>query len=235
VDPKSLGEKRINQKREEQAILETQPFGGYSSASVLVLLLANLFPLFGVLFFSWSLQNVLFLYWSETAVVGLFSVLRVPLAAVNSTRTPRLIVVISFITGFGGFMLGHALFLVMLFIPFISLEATSLEAIFLEAAKIFLEPISWGFVALILSHGFSFVKNYLIGGEWKIADVKDIIARPLVRMVFMHIALIFGLLPTIIFGQSLPILGLLIALKIMLDAGFHVQEHTQVRKISSPS
>jgi len=36
------------------------------------LILSNLVPLFGVLFFGWSISTILILYWSENAIIGFY-------------------------------------------------------------------------------------------------------------------------------------------------------------------
>ena len=50
--------------------------GVWRTPSVLVLLLANLVPLAGVVFFGWSVFPVMLLFWLENVVVGVFHVLK---------------------------------------------------------------------------------------------------------------------------------------------------------------
>jgi hypothetical protein len=49
--------------------------------SVIALLLANLVPVFGVLFFHWEVFPLMFLFWSENVIVGAFNVLKMLCAA----------------------------------------------------------------------------------------------------------------------------------------------------------
>jgi hypothetical protein len=52
-----------------------------ASRSALVLVVANLIPLGGVLFFGWSLWTILVLYWLENGIVGVWAVARILTAA----------------------------------------------------------------------------------------------------------------------------------------------------------
>jgi hypothetical protein len=44
--------------------------------TVLFLIAVNLIPLFGVLFFGWSLFSIMFLYWIENGIIGFFNILK---------------------------------------------------------------------------------------------------------------------------------------------------------------
>ncbi|MDH3417747.1 MAG: DUF6498-containing protein, partial [Gammaproteobacteria bacterium] len=47
-----------------------------SRPSAIVLIVANLVPLFGVLFLGWRVFDVIILYWAENVVIGVINVLR---------------------------------------------------------------------------------------------------------------------------------------------------------------
>lgn len=51
-----------------------------TTRSAILLLVANLIPLIGVLFFGWSLLTILVLYWLENGIVGLWNVPKIILA-----------------------------------------------------------------------------------------------------------------------------------------------------------
>jgi hypothetical protein len=59
-----------------------------TSRSAILLLLANLIPLVGVLFFGWSLLTILVLYWLENGIVGFWNVPRIIMA--RGSMIPRL-------------------------------------------------------------------------------------------------------------------------------------------------
>ncbi len=49
---------------------------GSSVGAVVALLVANLVPLVGVLWFGWNVWTILTIYWLENGVVGVFNVLK---------------------------------------------------------------------------------------------------------------------------------------------------------------
>ena len=51
-----------------------------SKPSVLTLLVANLVPLYGVLFLSWNVFTLLIVFWMENVVVGVFNVFKMVFA-----------------------------------------------------------------------------------------------------------------------------------------------------------
>ena len=48
--------------------------------AVVSLIVANLIPLYGALFLGWSVGSLVVLYWCETAVIGFYSILKLPFA-----------------------------------------------------------------------------------------------------------------------------------------------------------
>lgn len=57
------------------------PFKGHFLWSALVLILANLSCLLGIVFFDWTAMDILWLYWMETFIVGIFNILKMLSAA----------------------------------------------------------------------------------------------------------------------------------------------------------
>lgn len=103
-----------------------------TSRTAILLLLANLIPLVGVLFFDWSLLTILVLYWLENGIVGLWNVPRIilaqgslvpssptgaatsglirPRAAARLSAIPRTAMAIFFAFHYGMFWLVHGIF-----------------------------------------------------------------------------------------------------------------------------
>src|SRR4051794_13280890 len=55
--------------------------------SVIALVLANLVPVFGVLVLHWEVFPLMFLFWSENVIVGVFNVLKM---LVNQPASPAI-------------------------------------------------------------------------------------------------------------------------------------------------
>ena len=80
-------------------------------------------------------------------------------------------------------------------------------------------------VALALSHGFSYVWNYLGKGEFRRVAIPALMAGPYARVVVLHVALIGGGFLVMILNSPLGGLVLLLALKVCVDVVAHVREH----------
>ncbi|HRQ88290.1 MAG TPA: DUF6498-containing protein, partial [Bacteroidia bacterium] len=73
--------------------------------SAAALVLANLIPLFGAIFWGWSVFEIVLLYWAENVVVGLYAILRI-LAAGQFPTAWGDFVAKSFVAGFFTFHYG---------------------------------------------------------------------------------------------------------------------------------
>jgi hypothetical protein len=75
------------------------------SLSIQALTVANLVPLFGVVFLDWDAAAIVLLYWLENLIIGLLNVLRMILVKVESPskRFQKLFMIPFFCVHFGGF------------------------------------------------------------------------------------------------------------------------------------
>jgi len=79
--------------------------------------------------------------------------------------------------------------------------------------------------ALFLSHGVSFVRNYIIAGEYKIARPKELMGQSYSRIVVMHIAILAGAFLSFSIGSPAGVLVVLIVLKTIIDIKLHLRQH----------
>jgi len=189
--------------------------------SVVALLVANLFPLYGVLFLGWDLFGLIVVYWMETGVIGLFAILNIALIA----GWMALLLVPFFIVHFGGFMAGHMVFLIQLFGPRPGTRFSEIPS-FLhdEVAR---QGLWLAVVALFLSHGVAFVVYVVtpyLRRRWQgmkvitpDAEFGPIMVAPYLRIVVMHVTIIFGAVLVVGFGGKVAFFILLIALKTTVD------------------
>jgi hypothetical protein len=189
-----------------------------ASPSTLVLIFANLVPVFGALAWGWDLSTVMVLYWAESAVIGLFNVLKIILVG----GWGSVLAVPFFLGHFGGFMAVHFLFIYTLFVkgPEDSASSQGLA----EVAGLFASL--WpALLMLFLSHAYSFYRNFLGRGEFRGRQVKDQMSEPYSRIIFMHLVLIIGGGLSLFLGGPTPVLIGVIALKILFDVRAHLREH----------
>jgi hypothetical protein len=185
-----------------------------------VLLLANLVPVFGTLAWGWDLANVMVLYWAESAVIGLFNILKIIVIG----RWGAVLAVPFFLGHFGGFMAVHFLFIYTLFVK--GPDAAGPDAGLADVASLFIGL--WpALVMLFISHAYSFYRNFLGRGEFRGRTVSEQMHEPYSRIIFMHLVLIFGGgLSMALGGPTLVLVGV-IALKIWFDVRAHLKEHAR--------
>ena len=189
-----------------------------ASPSTIMLIIANLAPIAGSVFFSWNLGDVMVLYWAESAIIGLFNVGKIIIIG----RWAALLMGPFFIGHFGGFMAVHFLFLYTIFVS-PQMGAAS-ENELADVAQLFITL--WpALAALFISHAFSFYKNFLGRHEYRGRTVNQQMSEPYSRIIFMHLILIFGGGLVMVLGDPTPILILVIGLKIYFDIKAHLKQH----------
>ena len=198
--------------------------GRFSTA---VLVAANLLPLAGVLFWNWDVFLLLLLFWCENVVIGLFGIARLIVAGKTENTTEGLILPLFFLVHYGGFMFGHFMVLFAMFSS--GAEEGGQLAKPVDFYGMVVEKLNWvAFVALFVSHGWSFVENYLGREEYENLTPGQAMALPYRRMIITHVALIVGGFFLVETGQPLAGLILLILMKIGLDVIFHRKEHQKL-------
>jgi hypothetical protein len=179
---------------------------------------SNLVPLVGVLLLGWDLGVILLLYWAESAVILLFSLLKMAEAA----GWGALFLVPFFLFHAGGFMAVHLVFLVALFVREPAAGWGSL-----------VRDVGLGVLAFLLSHGYSYVANHRRRGE-AYGKPQDVMGAFYGRIVLMHLTIIFGGFLAMALGQPAWALALLVALKTAADARAHLKERRKRAPPPSP-
>jgi len=205
----------------EKEVAEEKPLSAW------VLVAANLVPLAGVLAWNWSVFALIALFWMENVIVGVFFVLRMLLA---DPRDPALWAAKVFLVPFfcfhyGMFTAVHGLFVFGLF----GGKAYDPGSLYVlePAMRVARDFGLWlPLAALLASHGFSFLWNYLWRGEFRRAKLTELMSQPYGRVVVLHIAIILGAIATTALGSPLWALLVLLALKIGLDLKAHLKEHS---------
>ncbi|MDH3591518.1 MAG: DUF6498-containing protein [Planctomycetota bacterium] len=191
-----------------------------SRLAVVALVAANLFPVLAVLFWGWSVFEILGLYWAETAVIGVFNIAK--MLRIGGAKAIPLCVF--FTVHFGGFMMGHGFFLMTLFGDE---SGPSFGGVLDRRPDIgaILAGVKWQLLAFVLSHGYSYFAYFIAGREYEDKKLERQMFSPYGRIVVMHITIILGAGAAMQFGGSVWVLVLLIALKIGADVFAHRREH----------
>ena len=225
--------------------------GASQSVSEWVILGSNLIPILGVLVLGWNVVSLLFIYWSESFIIGIYFLFKIGL----STRYMAFFFVPFFTVHYGMFMFGH--------LAFLTIFADSGNGAIARVMKDYSSagfPEYWGhlgegwylarysLVPLVISHGISFWQNFMKKGEYlevrkSFTNLKDkknqqapggllfIMLGPYARIVLMHITILVAALPTMLMGSPWPALIILVLLKIMADW----MTHRFIHKIQNDS
>ena len=191
--------------------------------SLLALVLANAFPIVGVLFLGWTVFPLVLLYWLENVVVGAFNVARLLLA---QPREPvywavKLFLIPFFVVHFGMFTYIHGALVLALFGPKGTRPFELLETV---PPAIRANHLGWAVASLMVSHGLSFCWNYLRNGEYQRASLNALMMQPYSRVVVLHLTVLFGGWLVMAIGSPLPALVLLAVIKTAADLRAHQAE-----------
>lgn len=192
--------------------------------SVIALVLANAFPIIGVLFLGWTVFPLLLFYWLENVVVGGYTVLKMASAhpADPIYWAGKLFMIPFFIVHFGGFTYVHGIFVVALFGP--KLGGDAFDLLHAVPAAITANQLGWGVLGLVASHGFSFFWNYLRNGEYQRASLQQLMRAPYARVIVLHMTVLFGGWVVMLLGSPLGALIILVAIKTVVDVKAHSAE-----------
>ena len=189
------------------------------------LVLANLVPIFGVLFFDWQVFPLVFLFWLENVIIGGFNVLKM---IFSRSKEPiklfqKIFMIPFFCVHYGGFVTVHGIFVIHMIGRYggLGIDIPTVLGIISQY------HLAYAATFLGASHGFSFVWNYLRGGERDRLLMGELMFGPYKRVVVLHIFIIFG--GFLLLHINAPPVGilLLVLIKIVVDLFSHKREHQQ--------
>lgn len=220
---------------------------GLRRPSGYILVAVNLGLLLGVILLDWSVFDIVFLYWAENLVIGVINVFKMiaanpdPLSGLTdesgkpvSRRLPaeyrnsamgwavKLFIIPFFIVHYGGFCLGHGVFVFALFN-----EAGEFgNDLWSALPALVTGGLGISLALLAASHLASFFLNYLGGGEYRRTSAAALMMRPYGRIVALHVTIILGGFLAMALGDHLLLLVVLVVLKTFVDLAMHGRERS---------
>jgi hypothetical protein len=190
----------------------------------IVLIAANLLPLWAVLTGAAGVGDVFVIYWFENVVVWFTTTIKIVTARGGTADlTGNVFTAAFFAFHFGMFTLVHGLF------SFILANLTG---------GLTGEPRTWLLLmaAILASHVVSLGLNWFGQGERNVVTARRAMAMPYPRMIVLHLAVIGGFFLLLGLGRpdgGYDVIGpvaLLCGLKTVLDVFFHLRERLANRR-----
>ncbi len=209
------------------------------SVSLIILILVNLLPIFGVIYAGWDVFEIVALYWFENVVIGLVNVLKIITCCPGSHRSAGTAIEISklfkipfFTIHYGGFCFVHGIFVFGLLGPKNKEggHGDPFENMGHWFSSFVNTYVIWFVLAIVASHIFSFFKNYIGENEYTRSTPDKLMNAPYGRVVVLHLAIIGGGFIVQELGSSVGMLILLIIGKIIIDAKLHLRSHQKLKK-----
>ena len=211
---------------------------------LIVPVFVNLLPIYGVVVLDWDAFSIVLLYWAENLIIGFYNILKIAFAKAEPpiANLGKLFLIPFFIIHYGGFVAVHGMFIFLIFgkekgsetlhtgqpWPCFLVFVQLLVGVIWHCWNTITKDMKYMIGVLFLSHGVSFVRNYLIAGEYKTNKSKDLMAQPYSRIVVMHIAILAGAFVSGMIGSPVGILIVLIVVKTIMDVKFHLRQHMAV-------
>ena len=148
---------------------------------------------------------------------------------------------------YGAFAAGHGFFVLMMFgkgdagfgqiiqndqvwpcfLVFIQLLFLVVKNVY----SIMLINMKYALAALFVSHGISFVYNYLCRGEYRATRLDTLMGQPYARVVVMHMAIIAGAFVSGAIGSPVGVLVMLVVIKTIIDIKLHLRQHRKKQSL----
>ncbi len=199
---------RIKQKQDKQPSLLKL------DKDSIPVILWNLFPVTGVLFFGWKPESVFVCYALETVVVGIFNAMSMWAVHYYSRYTKdgegasgRAMIPLFLVTYYA-FVFGQ------LKIFFFGYD----EDLFQILSSILRQPTyNLALGAFFLNSMYNFINGFILSGEYTRRSMGQQMFEPFPRIVIQQVAIILGGFIFTITGNGYPVLIVFVPLKIWLD------------------
>lgn len=221
--------------------------------SYLPLIFANIIPVFFIIHYNWDVGPVILLYWAENLIIGLFQLCRIWIAPVRGGAAVfgKFFLSLFFLIHFGGFCAIHGIFVFAFLSIGQDMDTVMTGAtggnewsfawgplifigLLFSVVKHFLSTASvetlFSVLALFMSHGWSFVVNHWLSGEYKQSSKEDLMTAPYKRVMILHFVILIGGFAVMSLKSPVPLVILLVIIKILMDIKFHLDSHRHIEK-----
>jgi hypothetical protein len=182
-------------------------------------------PLAGVLTRSWSLREVVVLYWAENVVIGVFQLVKIVLASPPGMPPAghfgKLFMAPFFAVHYGLFCFVHGIFVFALtggaFGKGGGAAPPSFPGALLGQLAQFPKPF-WLALALIAAqHLHDTIQGGFRHGGWRQAGLQRLMSEPYKHIVVVHLGIILGAFLSLALGNAIGVLLIIVLGKFLID------------------
>jgi hypothetical protein len=201
------------------------PFLGFfksfsNDQSLLTLIASNFLILLFAVFDNWSIAPILFIFWFESVVIGVFTFFR--LLFFDHGVDFKVSDLVKNFTAF--FFIFHYGMFHFVYLIFIIAFAFVFSGFSNDGVLFFFNPLFLiSLIIIICNKAFSEIYN---AGDY-VKSFNQTMIEPYARIIPMHLTLIFGSFVMIIFGSPIFMLILFLILKTGLDISGHKSKHSR--------
>jgi len=199
---------------------------GFNKPAIISLLVANFIPILGVLFFSWETFPILLVFWTENLIVFVFTVVKiVSLPAKKPSEVLQKFAHVPYLClSFGIFTVLHGLAIFGIYSFYYQVDFPDIGTM----TGLFVRyQLVWASVAFFISHGISYVTNYLKKREYNKMTFDHLVYEPFLRLFAMQFIVLLGGFIIVGFGSIFSLVPLVL-FKIYLDIIAHQKYHDKI-------
>ena len=188
------------------------------SSSIAILIALNALPIYGVISWGWQSFDLIFLYWLENLIIGVFTVLRMLVRPYRHgvDLVLPLFFVPFFTMHYGIFCLVHGSFIFALFGPD-GFETGGLTGpLFNIWPVLHQNHLFWAAAGLLLLQLFDWLRDVRLHGLG-FASARDLMVAPYRRIVVLHITILASGFALGALGEPVAGLIILVVLKTVFD------------------
>jgi hypothetical protein len=181
---------------------------------LITIILVNLMPLVGVLFFGWQIGHVVIVFWLESIMIGFFNLLRMIFARGERDGVrPRgkAGTALFFLVHYFGFMLGQGFFILAFVLA---------KEDFMQIGSLNLPLV---FAGLLLFYSFNFISDFILTGEFQRRTHDFYFFRPYGRVFIQQVLILGGgwLIASGKLSREVAFTILLVGMKILVDLAIY--------------
>lgn len=197
------------------------------SRSDYFIIVANLIPVYGVLFEGWSAKEVFLVYCLETIIIGLFNLIKMGIVTAvrktdiwyngpSQTKQHGLFFMFFFLVHYGMFVAIQMgiFFGVSNIFPDGNI---SFFSFFYKWPQLLTKEAYYMLAGFIISYGFGMVYNFILSGQYRTVSLMQIMFQPYIRIFIQQFAVILGSM-FLSFGAGAAFIIIFAAIKIFFEA-----------------